>query len=88
MFVNNYKCLVSVNGDNCLMSVSGLQVQLMLTYLIAHTVTKWNMAGGRPGTTTFKTTSRNEGGGGDGVGKTSCVSNCVFQSSVHNSVCP
>ena len=70
------------------MSVSGIQVQLTPTYLIVHTVTNWNMAVGRSGTTTYKTTSRKKGGGGDSVGKISCVSNCVFQSSVHNSVCP
>lgn len=60
------------------MSASGLQVQLMPTYLIVHTVTYWNMAGGGHATTTFKTTSRKKVGGGDSVGKTGCVSNCVF----------
>jgi hypothetical protein len=60
---------VSNWGHLCLVSVSGLQVQLMLTYLIVHTVTNWNMAVGLSDKTTFKTTSRKKGRGGDCVGK-------------------
>jgi len=54
---------VSNWGHFCLMSVSGLQVQLMLTYLIVHKVTNWNMASGRPATATFKTKNNKKDGG-------------------------